>query len=302
MRRLHASNLWQWARLNLPLADIVQYFASSTAMSHNQREALIGKFTVHIARLEMIIGWIHLGGVTQSPLPTWERGEPDNLDDQYTSNLSEGQVGQYLDWGSAFIGVVYKRTGLIASLISKGLFKSAKDFHDQSSSLSDCTLISTDKWKSLSSQFDMGDTVTTLSQFYQQNFTPQAGDIIVLGRKPHRWKSENDGEIALVEKYDTSSTQLHLIRGDFDRNRVGGEIRVMNNKKDWEDFISAVRFRFSAFIPSAEIESKLSFSEGQNLLLGLENHSNEILKLALENGWFHKSVPSASIAELYQEP
>ena len=45
-----------------------------------------------------------------------------------------------------------------------------------------------------------------------------------------------------------------------------------------------------------------SFSEGQNLLLGLENHSNEILKLALENGWFHKSVPSASIAELYQEP
>lgn len=301
-RRVDVSHLRQWVRSHLIEKTLTEYIASSNAVDHHQKDRFIGELLVVLTRLEMVMGWIHLGGVNQSPLPTWERSAPDNLDEYYTADMSHSSQHAYADWGSAFMGSNFKQAGINESILSSGLFQSAKAFHDGTLTLSHCTTIPTDKWVALSQAFNADQKSMLLSQFFQQNFTLSAGDIIVLGRKSHRWKSQNDGELAMVEKYDPTSEKLHLIRGDFDRNRVGGEVRTLSNLEDWEDVIAAVRFHHSAFKPSLKVDSQISNTLVESCLLSLKRYTHEILRIGLLRGWFHNSDISASVAELYQDP
>ena len=135
-----------------------------------------------------------------------------------------------------------------------------------------------------------------------ESITPRAGDIVLLGQSSHRWKSSNKADFAMIEHYNTTDHTADLIIANFDRNRAGGAAITLENRDTVKKILALIRFESAAFIPSSSTNaSTLTNNESQQIIIGIKNHSKEILKTVIAKNWFQSSNIEGTVNTLYQD-
>ena len=300
-RRDAVDALRTYHRNNLPSLALARAIAQSSTISTENKAKYLGEIAALCVKSECLLGWLHLGGINQSSVPTWERSTPDNLDDFFISDA--GFTGTDSDWSAKFSGYGHKQSGLSNSIVTSQAFaNSYQHYQWVSAQTSGLTWLDISDWQVLSSELlTSQNTSTTVDNWFnQKNITPRAGDLIILGQSSHRWKSNNQGTTAIVEKYDSTTKSLHLILGNFDRNRAGGEKLDLTDRNTVKTILGLVRFSASQY-QSGNNESYLfSNSQAQSLISGLKQYQFSLLNVALNQNWFKTTDSNSTMAELYQ--
>lgn len=300
-RRDAVDALRTFHRNNLPSLALARAIAQSSTINAENKTNYLGEIAALCVKSECLLGWLHLGGINQSSVPTWERSSPDNLDEFFISHA--GFTGADSDWSAKFSGYGHKQSGLSNSIVTSQAFaNSYQHYQWASAQTSGVTWLDLRDWQVLSSELlTSQNTSTTVDNWFnQKNITPKAGDLIILGQSSHRWKSNNQGTTAIVEKYDSTTKSLHLILGNFDRNRAGGEKLNLTDRNTVKTILGLVRFTASQYQSDNNESYLFSNSQAQSLISGLKQYQSSLLNVALNQNWFKTTDSNSTMAELYQ--
>lgn len=318
-RRSAVGAMKEWVRNNLPGTSLC-YSIAHSALSDAEKKLELGWLNIQVLRMEFLLGWLHLGGLNQSPFPTWERSAPDNLDEFYTSNEVMG--GGDGDWCTRFAGYGRKRTGFTPGLVTGRMFNSGyrvynwavhdrKYNHDSwpaalgisNPSNEGVEVIQRDAFNTLATTLgtssDKGGDVDNF--FATQGVTPQCGDILIQGKDNNQWKTDMHSHTMVVEDYDAATRCIYTVEGNYNYSRCGGRKIDLTDKTNTGKLLYLVRPGFQQHQGDRTPGAVLSRDQINEVHRGMANYVSELARVAVELQYLklNSSDPGHTTARVY---
>lgn len=206
----------------------------------HERTAMLGRLAVDLARIELLTGWAHHGGVDRRTSGWFEHDGPNRgaFPDHYQREMAWGSADA-AKWCTMFVGTIQQQLGFrfnpsIGAAQARSIFwsthrlvrwtRDGTNLNDRRAAQASHTVadggasghIGVRAWSGFHDGIDAGadasQRLAALGRFFEDRFVPQPGDIVQFQR-----------HTMLVEHYDAATGSVTTIEGnsgDAIRSRV----------------------------------------------------------------------------------
>ncbi|MEC7985949.1 MAG: CHAP domain-containing protein [Myxococcota bacterium] len=266
-RREAVVSLTNWCRDNLPDRTLLHGYMSRTDITDEEKTQTMGQLAVELAKNEFMVGWSYQGGVTGSSR-NWEtrgsnRGE---FPTYYQEQMRTHGAANGAPWCTSFTGSIFDRLGFAfnedtSEAQAKSIFWSGYRLtrwakNGQSNSRKQLTpvtdipgaegssgaLIESADWRRLRTLIDVTpaeERLRVIQQFFEQQPTPQAGDIVVIGSN-NTFRSNGRSHTMMIENYNAAEGTFTTIEGNADQ-AIGSRQIDLKIPSDARKMVSLIR-------------------------------------------------------------